>query len=397
MSVGEPVTVLFLTTSLSSVGPASALVNLATRLDPTRFRPVFCHFDSAARSAGPLRARLTEGAVTVRALDARGAFDLRALGRLCRLLRRERVDVLHTRLIRADFYGRLAGRLCGVPLVITNLSSYYSRHFASLHGAGFGRLLFELDRRTLGWAHVIVANSRGVASDLESRVSFHRTRVVEIPNGIDAAVYRPSAERRTIARERLGLDPRTFVVGYVGRLSPDKAVDDLVHAARELKPHVPDLAVVLAGDGPSRPELEALSRRLDLDGTVRFLGHRTDVPEILAALDVFVHPSLHEGQPNAVLESMASGLPVVVTAIPGNSDLVEEGKTGYLVPVRDPKALAARTMRLAQDEAGRAAMGARARDVIVAEHALDETVRRFERLYDEALRDSRRQAVGAES
>jgi glycosyltransferase involved in cell wall biosynthesis len=204
-------------------------------------------------------------------------------------------------------------------------------------------------------------------------------------HGIDAAAYRPSAERRRVARERLGIGHGTLAVGYVGRLTPSKALEDLLQASRELARDLPDASVVIEGDGPSRAALEALTAQWQLGATVRFIGYRTDVPDVLAALDVFVFPSLHEGHPNAVLEAIAAGVPVVATAIPGNDELVEDGGTGYLVPVRDAAALVDRVRRLARDPEARAAMGARAREIVAGECQMDGIVRRFESLYERAL------------
>jgi glycosyltransferase involved in cell wall biosynthesis len=167
---------------------------------------------------------------------------------------------------------------------------------------------------------------------------------------------------REDARTRLGLDPRSFVIGTVGRLSRQKAPLDLLAAFAALSRAHADAELVLVGDGPQRAEVEHAVAAAGLGGRVHLLGLRRDVPAILRALDVFALSSRWEGLPRVVPQAMAAGLPVVATRVGAVEDAVREGETGVLVPPGDPETLAARLLELARDPVRARAMGERARE-----------------------------------
>lgn len=376
--------ILYLTTSLNTYGPARALMNIATHLDPERFEPIFCHCERPSVE-GPVIDALRGHAIPIFALDTRGPFDIRALLRLTRILRAQRIDVLQSRLIRADFYGRLAGRLAGVPLVVTNLTDIYSAHFQSWHGSALGRLLAAVDRLTLPLTHAFVVNADGVKADLVTTVGVPAARVVRIYNGVDAQRYVSSPTARRAARQRLGIAEDDCVVGTVARLHQKKGQTYLIEAARQLRPIFPTMSFLIVGDGPERARLEAQAAAAGLGAALRFLGERADVPDLLAAMDIFAFPSLYEGHPNALLEAMAAGLPAVASDIPGNDEVVVEGSTGYLVPAHDAAALAQGIAALARDPALRQAHGAAGRQSVVARFSLAAVAGQYEQFYTSRL------------
>jgi glycosyltransferase involved in cell wall biosynthesis len=178
--------------------------------------------------------------------------------------------------------------------------------------------------------------------------------------GLDLTPGTP--ERARDLRRDLGFADRDVVVGAVGRLVWVKGLETLLDAAARLAPRHPRLRCMIVGDGPLRAPLEARARRLGLDGRVVFTGHRTDVPDLLAAMDIHAAPSVTEGFPMATLEAMHAGLPSVVTDVGGYPEMVADGRTGFLVPPGSVGALAERIERLVDDADMRAAMGAAARD-----------------------------------
>lgn len=377
--------VLFFTVSLSTTGPARALSTLAIGLANGPWETAVCHFDSEECSRGPVRDELVAAGVQIFSLDGRGFLDLGALARLVRLLRRWRPVILHSRLIRADFYARLAGRIVGVPVIITNLSGMYSRHFTSVHGAA-GKVLARIDAATLRFAHRIVANAPGVASDFIEHHAALAPRVRVIPNGIDPARFVDGRAHRAATRLELGLTRSDIVAIYVGRLSPDKGVSEAVEAADLLAGSRLSLHWIIVGDGPERARLEAKSSAGAARDRIHFIGWRDDIPRLLAAADVFVFPSYHEGHPNAVLEAMAAGLPVVATAIPGVTELVMENVTGHLVPVRDAERLARAVEALAANSSVRRRMREAAFAATRNRHDLGPVLSAWDALYREALR-----------
>ena len=180
------------------------------------------------------------------------------------------------------------------------------------------------------------------------------------------------------------------MVGSLGRLHPQKGFSDLLTAFAQVRQRIPSVRLFVAGDGELRDDLEAQARSLGMAAVVTFAGVRADVSEVLAALDVFVLPSLWEGMPNAVLEAMASGLPVVATAVGGTPEVVVDGVTGLLVPPQDPGALAQAIGHLLRDPDLRRRMGRAGRRRVEEHFDVRETVRQVESLYETLLREKGR-------
>jgi glycosyltransferase involved in cell wall biosynthesis len=207
----------------------------------------------------------------------------------------------------------------------------------------------------------VITVSRVDLEDLVRRRFVSASRVVHIPNPIDLHRFFPGD--REEARRRLGLPAGAFIAGTVSRLVPGKAVGDLLDAVARC----PEVQLLVVGDGPDRSALEARAR--PLSGRVRFLGARDDVPEVLRALDLFVLASRWEGEPVALLEAMATGLPCIATATTGARELLEEGKAGHLVPAGDVAALAGAMAAAASSASERARMGRAALDRVQGRRA----------------------------
>lgn len=231
----------------------------------------------------------------------------------------------------------------------------------------------------------VVAVSRKMA-DAAERLAVPRRPVEVVPNGADRAIFFPRAVEE--ARSRLGLPQHEKIVSYVGKLVPRKGVDTLIEAMGILAERdTPTPLLVVAGIGELRESMEARAAELGIAGRVRFLGKlpHDDVPLAMAAGDVFVLPSLSEGLPTVVCEAMSCGRPVVATAVDGTPEIVRDGETGFLVPPKDPAALAAALARVLDDPALAARMSYRA-DVIAAErYTWDANARDMERIYSELL------------
>jgi len=234
-----------------------------------------------------------------------------------------------------------------------------------------------LQRQAYRCAHAVVANSRAAAQQLEHE-GIPKRRIHVVSNGIDAGRFAP----RSAAR------PVTTVL-TVANLRKEKAHEVLLAAAARLAPRHPQLKFLIAGDGPRYAELRALAQRLDLEHQVRFLGHTEDVPSLLAQADLFVLPSRSEAFPNGAIEAMAAGLPVIASRVGGLLDLVEDGRTGLLVPPDDAPALAAAIESMVLSPARGAAIGAAAREEVAQRYSFERMVRSFEDLFLTSLETPR--------
>lgn len=297
--------------------------------------------------------------------SARGmdvAADLRAAVELWRILRRERPDVLHTHNPKPGVYGRIVGRLAGVPRVVNTVHGLY----ATPEDRWAKRaVVYALEAVASRCSHVeLVQNEEDLALLTRWRLSAP-AKTHLLGNGVDLARFDPgpAAEaraRRTSARAALGVTDDRVVVGCVGRLVAEKGYPELFAAAERLG----DGYVVLAvgPDDPTKADaIDAADRRRGEAAGVRFLGMRTDVDDLYRAMDVFVLPSHREGFPRAAMEAAAMGLPVVATDIRGCRQVVAPGETGALVPVDDVDALVGAIATLGTDAALRARQGAAAR------------------------------------
>jgi glycosyltransferase involved in cell wall biosynthesis len=312
-----------------------------------------------------------------------------AVVRLQSLLARLRPAVVHTHLAYAGVMGRTCARLARVPGLVStqhNLSDWEERA---------GEPLRALDRRTLRWCDAVVAASNAIRQAVVRRdpVLAARTRVIH--NGVDLEVFEVrDANRRTLARASFGFDSRHCVIGAVSRLDPRKGIDTLVEAFSAAIAVRPEARLLIVGGGPERAALEAAVCAKGLEAVVRFTGERRDVAGCLAAMDVFAAPSRTEGLGLALIEAMAAGLPVLGSRVGGIPEVVDDGHSGWLLPVDDTGAWRDALVRIAASPSTRIALGVEARRRArrfsnnVSNHALAE-------LYDELLGDARAQKVAA--
>jgi glycosyltransferase involved in cell wall biosynthesis len=301
--------------------------------------------------------------------------DLRALRSMTRLMRAEQYDVVHAHSSKAGFLGRLAARRAGIQRV------FYTPHaFAFQCGGPVGWLYREFERMGARFGGTIVAVSSG-EKDLAVQAALRgaqRARV--IPNAIEAPDV-PTSEERAAARSALGIEGDAPVIGTVGRLAPQKGYDDLLLGFPEVLAQHRTAQLVLIGSGPLEHDLHSLAEQLCISRHVTFTGHRNDVEALYAAMDVYVQPSLWEGLPYALLEAMGRGLPVIATNVPGNADLVEDDKTGILVPAGTPSAIAQSIIVLLDDPAAARDLGDAGREKVLREHRLEDFIQSISELY----------------
>ena len=263
--------------------------------------------------------------------------DLRAALELWQILRRERPTVLHTHNPKPGLYGRVIGRLAGVPIVVNTVHGLYATPADPLLRRV---LVYSLEAFASRWSDVeLVQNIEDVELVRRRRI-VGRRKLRHLGNGVDLRRFDPDrrAGDRAELRASWGIDERTVIVGTVGRLVAEKGYIELFEAVADLGPDV--RLVVVGGPDPDRPDAldAAVLQRATATGAV-LLGHRDDVERLLGGFDVFVLASHREGQPRAAMEAAASGLPIIATDVRGCRQVVEDGTTGLLVPVDDVGAL----------------------------------------------------------
>jgi glycosyltransferase involved in cell wall biosynthesis/GNAT superfamily N-acetyltransferase len=283
--------------------------------------------------------------------------DLRAAAELYRILKREAVDVLHTHNPKPGIYGRIVGRLAGVPIVVNTIHGLYATEDDPLAKRG---LVYILEALASRFSDAELAQN---PEDLELMLRLRlvpRSKISYLGNGVDLARFDPNRAKvdRDEVRGEWGAGPDQVVIGIVGRLVAEKGYPELFEAFARLDRDRYQL-VVVGPDDPSKPD--ALDRTVVAAARaagVRFLGMRTDVDRLYSGFDLFVLPSHREGFPRAAMEAAASGLPIIATDIRGCRQVVDDGKTGLLVPVRDSMALAGAIERLGSDPRLRSEMAA---------------------------------------
>lgn len=280
-------------------------------------------------------------------------------------------EVVQAFLATPNRVGLLAARRGGARLVISTLGNTFEQ---------LGGRDRWLDRCCFRYADVALANSQGVLEFYRDRWGYPAHKLELIPGFVPLAGFPcRDAAVRAETRAELGCGDG-LVIGTVASLTQQKGHRHLIEAVRLAAPLLPDASWLIIGDGPLHGELEAAAAGLP----VRFLGPRGDVPRLLQAMDLFVLPSLWEGMPNAALEAMASGLPLIATDVAGSRELALPGRTGWLVPPGDPPALAA-AMCEAAEPARRADYGRAARALVEANHDQAAQLPRFFELYERWL------------
>jgi glycosyltransferase involved in cell wall biosynthesis len=281
--------------------------------------------------------------------------DPRTLFDFLQIIRRDRIQVLHLQGFGATFFGRVAARLRGLPVVVHVHADHHYEPKA------YPRFVQLLDHALAGGTQHVLAISRAVARFAVASQGFRPEQVEVLHNPVDLRRFRPvDAAARRAFREALAIEWDAPVVICVARFDPVKGVDLLIEAWREIASAIPQAVLLLAGDGPLRETLAQRIRSNGIDTSVRFLGYRSDVEAVLPAADLCVVPSRSEGFSLAALEAMATGLPVVATRVGGLPEVVRDGETGVLVEADNPPALAKAVIRLLADPTLRAELAAAA-------------------------------------
>lgn len=360
-----PIPIAFCITELDRGGAEKALVSLVTGLSRDRWRPhVYClgprgYFVEVLESRG----------IPVTCYGGRGVFSvLVVLARLTWALMRTRPALVQTFLFHANLIGRIAAKLARIPIVVSGI------RVAERRSRWYGRIDF--------WTNALVTQnvcvSEGVAEFSVHDTGLKREKLTVIPNGVEFDAF---ANAIPADISKLGIRAGQTVIISVGRLEPQKGIHDLLRAAGIVLSARPDCHFLIVGEGKDRKSLEALAGSLGVSQAVTFTGAQSDVAGLLKASDVFVLASLWEGMPNALLEAMAAGLPVVATAVEGTREIVISGESGMLVPPGDPAAIANALLTILEDPGLAGRFVKRSQDTLRKNFTTAAAVASYERLY----------------
>ena len=369
--------IVFVITGTGVGGAEKMLYHTIKGLDPACYSVRLC----SLKKKGVYANRLETEGVHVYSLDMKdedtlsGWFDsIRVLMLLALYFLKEKPVIVHSFLFRANILARIAALLTGVPVVISSVrvmggEKPYSRF---------------IERATAFMADHYVAVSEQVKAHLQRSSGIAELKISTIYNGI--LVETGNQSDKTAYMSCAGLHADDRLVMTAGRLHRQKGFDCLIHAMAVVHAAYPRVKLLILGEGEEENNLKKLARSLELIDTIQFMGLRPDVDRLLHCIDLFVLPSRWEGLPNAVLEAMAAGKPVVATEVGGIPELVVQGVTGVIVPPQDVHALAEAIKALLSDEPRALTMGAAGRERVQRHFSIDAMIAKTEALYQELLK-----------
>ena len=362
-------TVLHLSTSSGPGGAERMISTLTAALNQGQFRTIVVLFRS-----GWLQTECEARGVRTCVMPLGGPFNLQWFRACLRLLRKEQVALIHAHEFSAILCGWVVAMLAGVPLV------------ATVHGKNYfwEKLRRRVTYRLVSRQGTIVAVSKDLKQFICDRVGVQEQRVEVIYNGVAPAQIITDEEVQTCKAE-LGISGCYPVLGVVGSLYPVKGHRFLLEAMPEILRRWPTAQLLVIGRGELDVVLKEQVEQLAIGANVHFLGMRQDVPRLLSLMDVFVLPSLSEGLSIALLEAMASGKPVVATRVGGNPELIDHGRTGFLVQSEDAKDLAANLLTLLSDPGMMQQFGRQATERVRQHFAMEQMVDRYRDLYARCL------------
>jgi glycosyltransferase involved in cell wall biosynthesis len=370
-------------------GPSIHVVNLTARLNPARYQSLLVAGRENEAEGSMLEFALSHGVRPVVIQEMVTAFNLaprdaRALAKLHRLIRREKPHIVHTHTAKAGFLGRLAAQMAGVPVIV---HTFHGHVLHGYYGSVKNQVLRGLERSLARFTDRLITVSEEVKRELVGYAIADPAKIEVIPLGFDLEPFLNSRTLRGEFRRELGLGDEIKLVGIVGRIFPIKNHQLFLEAAARIAAANPEARFVVVGDGPLRPALErqAIDRRIA--DRVLFTGWRRDLPRIYADLDVLTVSSDNEGTPVSAIEAMAAGCPVVATRVGGLPDLIAENETGFLVPTRDPDALANAILRLLGDSATAQAFGRNAQHSVCQRFAVNRLIHDMDHFYEGLLEE----------
>lgn len=358
-------------------GAEQHLLSLLKYIDNQAFElHVACLF------AEPLAPLVVQEGFTVHVLPMRNKFDLKPVSKLAELIRSEDFHIVHTHGVRANLIGRIAAKKAGTGKVVTTVHSVLAYDYNRWIDRWVNRAC-ESATKNITEKFITVSEMLGKQMINEG---IPARKVSVIHNGLEIEKYDPDVSGEPVRRE-LGIGRDALVLGIVARLHPVKGHCFLLEALARVKDKISQLTLVIVGNGPERASLESLVTRLGIANNVIFTGFRKDIPEVIAALDILVLPSLSEGLSLTIMEGMAMKKPVIATNVGGTPEIITSGSDGLLVPSADVEALARAIEELAHNPQVASRLGVEARKTIETGFTAGLMAERTSRLYKDIVKE----------
>jgi len=321
---------------------------------------------------GELKLKAEQSGIKVFVLNKKEGFNFKLIFRLAKLLKQQKADIVHTHNIPPLIYGSLAAAMVGIKCLNTR------------HGRGKKMTNWFI----WGLNKFIVAISKDAHNQMLLHNKIDKQKARFIYNGVDIASFSGGINEESInlIKSEIGVQPGSFVVGHIARLTRVKDQETLLKAFQKVIENETKAELVIVGDGPLNQKLRQSASDLGIATYVKFLGYREDIKDLLSVFDVIVLPSLMEGVSLTILEAMAAGKPVIVTNVGGNPEVVVDGETGLLVPSRDPQKMADAIMRILSDPSLARRMGEAGRKRVEEKFSLEKMVNEYEKVYRNILK-----------
>ncbi len=368
------INILQIIATLDIGGAERQLVELVKRLDKNKYNVTVC----CITRGGPLEEDLKKLGITYHILYKKFKFDFTVIFRLIHLIRRKKIDLVHTWMFTSNTWGRIAAKFTSVPVIISTELSMVNPFK--------GRIQRTVDRMLAGCSNIIIANSESVKNSHTKRERIPLNKIIAIPTGVDTQEFKPRSIDIEKREKLFDLKEPVPVVGIIGRLVEGKGYEYFMRAAVQVLRFAP-AKFILVGKGPWRKKLEKMADELGISNEVLFMGYYKDVIEILSLIDIFVVSSLSEGLSSVLLEGMAMAKPVVAMNIESNAQVVVNEETGILVSPKNPKALAESIIRLLKNKEEARRMGLAGRKRVEQYFDINFTVEKTEQIYERLLQE----------
>jgi glycosyltransferase involved in cell wall biosynthesis len=371
--------IMYLTTSPQMGGAEKQLFELSRRLDKSEFEVLVCTLKS---EGGELLQKLQKEGIKTKTIELNERKDIKRVIELYKIIKEFKPDILQSFLFFDNILARIFGRILRVPVIISGQRNVETNR-------SLARNFF--DRLTILLAHYVISNTEAGKRIIINREKFNASKIFVVPNGIDLKnVVSLREDQKKEVRDYYGITDKHIVIGFVGYLTEQKGVGNLLKAVSLIKDEWKDrIKFLIVGGGAEEDKLKKMIKDLRIEDKVHFFGFQKNGSKFISMFDIFVLPSLWEGQPNVLLEAMAYGASIISTKVGGVEEMVENRRNGILVDAGSAYQIAGSINMLCNDSHLRKNLSKKGLEV-VQRYDVNKMVSNFEKLYKQFMKDYRK-------